>query len=310
MNSGCVQEGYLFVYNLNQTEPNPPIFKFGFRKLVDFDFSHDGEKVCVCEEEENEIKIYNLFTSLLIKNVSITGNQIIGLKFSYGDNLLAMKTKNLETNKNKMILWDLNMNKPRISSSKFHKSSHFSNFVFSDDDQFLAYASGNSVLLWSIRDEGLIFSSTLHEANIEKINFSLDTNKIICVSKNRMVTIVDAKNGRIIKQSPNCEFPDINEENPVPIAFSFDGAVVATVNDKTRKKISVWSCETRKPLFFKEIPDDYFVEKITFSKCQNFLATANSNFSITIWSANNLQIVKLYKLLINLKKIIILIKCY
>lgn len=194
-----------------------------------------------------------------------------------------------------MILWDLNLNKSRIASAKFHKSSHFSNFVFSDDDQFLAYASGNSLFMWSIRDEELLFYSTLHEANIEKVNFLLDTNKIICVSKNRMITIVDSTNGRIIKQTPNCEFPDINEENPVPISFSLDGAVVATVNDKTRKKISVWSCENRKLLFSKEIPDndDYFVEKLTFSKCQNFLASSNSNFSITIWSANNLQIVHL-----------------
>ena len=244
--------------NLLEDEDTNSIFiiqKFFINKLI-LDDSEIKDKYFVSNADGKTIKIFDLSTGLLIKELEDSVNNLAFFKISKNKDLMI--TYNYEE---KAQLWNLN-------TGKLYKEFllNFTTITFSDSEELIAYGEDNLIVLWDVKKEKII----------KKINKHLSPIKLIKFIKQDTIILSKSQDNKII-------IWEIDTENNI--------AVIDSGKMLNNRYISIQNNEETKIYDIEEL--EYKITIPTISKIDicnddNFLLTFNKNTnSIIVYSLVN-----------------------
>lgn len=181
-----------------------------------------------------------------------------------------------------VTIWDMQTG-DQVGQFDGHAGSDYVEPLVIGPDGALVASAGpnddNSLLVWNLDTQEIVYTLLGHENNINSAFFSPDGSMLVSVSQDRTFIAWDMATGEQIYRS--AEFPDVRLRG---VAFSPDGQRVAVAVSVPDNNVVVLDVATWEPVFTLEGHTDS-VNEVRFSPDGARLVTASDDTEVILWDA-------------------------
>ena len=232
-----------------------------FGEVRSITFSPDGKRFAT-GDDQGIIRIWDIRTGKVVRQLSGYANQITGVRFSPDGNQIVMGTiwdpllgtmsRNQEQD---LRLWSARSG--RLINSPDINSSDVSSLVFSPDGTKAVSKDENNLIYWDTRSGRVISTLKGHTATVSTMAFSKDGQRVLSGSWDNTVKLWDAASGKLIRTLAS------HSNRVFDVAFSADESrILSSSADGT---VILWDSQSGEAIrTFRDF--DYAVSGASFSK--------------------------------------------
>ncbi len=243
--------------------------------------SSDGLKLASGSYSEGLITLFDLSaTSPLTQVLSAHNGMVNTLAFSHNGRYLASGGSD-----GKLILWDAASGK-RLSTLFIARNSSINVVKFNPDDSTLAAGIGTDIRLWDIatlKPKGAPLVG--HNNTINGLAFSPDMKTMATQDIIGTIILWDLSSGNLSRRLENAGSGSTYSYSLVPLSFSPDGKVLASVLSSSLGDITLWDVASGAPLGYLN-GQLGAISSLAFSPDGNTLVTSGQNNRLLFWKVS------------------------
>jgi WD40 repeat protein/cellulose biosynthesis protein BcsQ len=257
------------------------------------DFHTSDSKIIATGSDENIVKIWNVETGTLLKELEGHTNWILSVAFSPDGKVLASGSED-----NTVKIWDINTEDclQTFEDAEGHKghTDRVRSVAFHPDGKFLASGSDDrKIIIWKWNgepEEPREFFQSLpnHQSRVRAVTFSPNGDYLASSSDDKTIRIWKSSTDGKFQE---CQVLEGHTDKVVSVAFSPDGKTLASGSDDTT--VRIWNVQDGKCLKVLR-GHTRWVRSVAFRPDGEILASSSQDETIKLW---DLKTYECYQLL-------------
>ena len=284
----CSFNGIVNIWNTDDWKPRllfvqPPydecdlynVLYYNNRRTNTIAFSQDGNRI-LSASADNRIRIWDSSSGDLLLTVrfqDVNSPEVYSANFSNDGKLIVTSLRNhtlkvIDSSEGKLIAtFDMSVKGSHVGDVMYS--------VFSHNDDYIASAgSDNTVKLWDVHGECLLYTFEGHSDTVQCVQFSHDDQYLVSASEDHTVKIWSVKNKSLVRTIP------AHDQSVNFVSISPDDRLIASASSD--HLIKIWDLKTGCLIETLEGHNDS-VKSVTFSPNGRIIVSASFDSTIKVW---------------------------